>query len=258
MPNERTEILKRVALDAVGSGWVVLPALAGATAFVGAGLGMVDGPVAAAGLVLAGAAGLLVGAGSAATRWLTGAERVARRMMADEEAAAAAGRRRRIDALNERLRRDGAVWTNRALAGLVDLEKRVESAEREGGSGVPEVTDRMRDLVNASIRSLERSATLHEAMQKLVTAEAREELSAERQSLLSEVQASINRVVTTLDRLGVMEARARVQGEGAGEAAAELKRLRSDLDASLDVARRVNDRMEAVTENVRVDARDRI
>ena len=252
MPDDRADILKRVALDAVGSGWVVLPALAGATAFVATGIGMVDTPLSAAAMVMAGAAGLLVGAGSAVTRWLTGAERVATRMMAEEKAFAAAERRARIAALNERLRKDGALWTNRALAGLLDLEQRVEAAEAAGGTGVPEVTDRMRELVTASIRSLERSATLHEAGQRLVTAEARAELAAERQKLLAEVQASINRVVTTLDRLAVMTARGEA-GTGADtEPAAELQRLRNDLDASLDVARRVGDRMAEVTEQVRV------
>ncbi len=232
---DRPGYAKRVLLDLVGSAWVLVPTAAGFTAIMADWAG---GGGAGWGAWL-GVTGLLVGAGALATRWLTGADRIAERVAAEELEREAAARRARLQNLDRRLKADDDRTTNQALAGLVDLERRLEALTRPAKgkpSAPPELVSKARELIESSLHSLERAADLHEMRSRVITDEARQRIETARLDVIDEVVASITQIIRTLDGLHTL-------GLDRNRPEGELARMRRELDQSLEVARRVERRM---------------
>ena len=235
MPPDPTSFRNRVLLDLVGSPWVLLPTAAGMSGL------MMDWAFAggAGPLTFAGLAGLAVGAGALISRWLTAGDALTAKAVADLEAHELQQRQARLDALDRRLAADGDDRTNRALAGLRELERRVsdlESHDDPARRPPPEIAGQIRELLHTSITSLERSAELHETLHLVVTPDARRRVADTRNALLGEVEASVDQIVTTLDGLYTL-------GLDREKPEARLARMRRELDASLDVARNVERRL---------------
>ena len=226
---------KRMFLGLVGSPWVLFPAAAGLTAILAdwgatGRLGV---------LAFAGLTGVAVGAGALVTRWLTRSGRLAELAQAEFEAERQREHDQRFAELDRRLGRDGDDRTNQTLAALRELEKRlVELETHEDRNRQPpvEVSAKIRELLRSSVHSLDRSAELYETKRNLVTDEARQRVRETREALLDEVDASVDQIIRTLDGLYTL-------GLDREKPAAHLARVRRELDTSLDVARRVEERV---------------
>lgn len=222
---------QRRMIDAFNSAWVWLPAAAGLATASFDVLSHGDPGT----LTLAGLAGLGVGAGVWFKRWRTGRLRLAEQR-ADAQRSA---HQHRFNQLDRRLSRDGDERTNQALVCLRELDRRFAELEVHPDADrrpPADVAGPLRELLTTGVASLERSAELFETQDQLATDEARTRVMAARESLLREVEASVDQIVRALDALNT-------RGLDRPDPAARLAGLRRELDASLDVARRVERRM---------------
>ncbi|MEE9404902.1 MAG: hypothetical protein V3V20_08410 [Algisphaera sp.] len=231
---------KRLALDLFGSGWVMFPVAAGLTSLMAGWAVQASTPA----FVLAGVASVAVGLGALVTRWFTGADRMADRAEAEYAKEQVAVHKQRLKTLDHRLYRDGNARTNQALGGLKELDRRFavlrDDPERRPP---PEVDSRLQELIELSVRGLERMADLHETLEGLMTQEAKQKVHEARAQLLEEVEQSVDRVVHTLDGLYTYRLDAKRPVE-------EIAELRNELDTSLIVARKVEDRMAELEKDI--------
>ena len=237
-PTLRQRVLQRL----LTSPWTLGPATLGLSAMLG---GWAVGTNPALNLFV-GAAGLAAGLGAAATRWVLGGDRLIDDAAASLRREAAAQGEARFDALDARLSRDGDARTNKALARLRVLARRIDpdlaaaradDADPDGATlPPPDLLSTLNRLLDSAFDSLEKSLGLHAASRKLMTAPARAELKRRREALLDEVDLSIQHIAHTLDELQTLS----LDREEPGQRLAEL---RHELDQSLLVARRVEERM---------------
>ena len=111
------------------------------------------------------------------------------------------------------------------------------------------MSSKIRELLRSSLHSLERSAELYETKQRVVTQEARQQVRGARESLLNEVSASVDQIIQTLDGLYI-----RVLSRD--KPATDLSRMRQELDTSLEVARRVEERVASLEYDLKGPSQD--
>jgi hypothetical protein len=233
---------RKVLLDLAAHPATLLPAVLGMTSLL-AGWAFSDIST----LGFAGVVGLLVAAGATATRWLLGRDTIFRRAYDELQEEAEKTRNEQLDALDRRLREDN---DPRPEALLADL-RTIYQGFRENGEWSRKLADRsaveiastVEKLFQGCIAFLERTAELWETARKLRTDDARRHLLETRESILAEIGRSIQQLAKTID--GVMTLTV------TGDEADALARLRGDLDANLEVARKVEQRMQSLESEMR-------
>lgn len=267
MVDDTDRLRQRLLSGLLGSPLVLGPAAVGVSTMLG---GWAVGARPAVSL-FAGVAGLAVGLGVAATRWVLGAETLVSEAARSLREDAAQRKRGELIALDHRLKADGDRRSNEALARLRVLHQRLEPylawAEVGGaasGSGghegdrelgrervvdlPPDLLSTLRRLHDSSLASLERSLELHEASQRSVTRRRRDELLAQRRALLDEVDQSVRHLAVALDEVQALSMKRR-------EPEAGLAELRRELDQSLEVAKRVEQRIADLDHHLRPPTR---
>jgi len=235
MPDD-SQLHRQVLLRLAGSPWVLAPAVVGATA--GIGVWAMDAQIALGAFALC--AGVLGSIGALFTKALLGGSdlraAVERELVENERS----HRESILDQLDRNLASlDRDSRPEAALRDLRALQSSFEQlATRPNGSQSLlsiEVISQVRRLSERSIDSLRQTIDLQQTVSRLNTASAAAPLLAERERLIREVQISVQ-------QLG--QALATLQTLGPDSAAPELHRLRGELDASLDAARRAEVRLE--------------
>lgn len=247
---EPSDLTRRVLLKLTTSPTVLGPAVLGASA---AAIGL-----AAASPVLAfvGAAGVLFGGGVLASRWAFGFDRLVAKEAEALNRREEAAQRRALRSLELRLRGDGdrrtEDWLRRMTAMRDRFDDDREAAQAEGpraAARLAELAPRVDELFDHCIASLERSLRLNETARRMNTREMRLRTLEARESVLDEVERSVDHLALVLDRvaeLGVMhEADAQIEQRMAA--------VRTELDESLNVARRVEERMGAIRRGLESD-----
>ena len=211
--------------------WAVAPLA------VGAGLLGVAAFVPAAALTaFAGVCGLLAGGGAYATKWILGADRMARQ--AAEELAGEERGRREADvlALLKRLMHDGDPRTQDLLRRLRDLHGRIaDPSSRDRLDAPANVVEKVRMVYDSCLSTLARTADLVDSARRLTTDSARRQVMASREAMVQEVAHAADDLDGVIGQVEAL----RVGGAGAGD----LARMRDELNRSLDVARRVEERV---------------
>ena len=233
---------RKVLLDLFVSPWTVVPIVGGLSAFlVSWGL---DGVTA---LNVAGLAGLLVGSGIQATRLIFGIEEItenAQTYLKEQEAADEAAE---LDALQRRLLRDGDPRTQKCLKTLRVLTADMRrEAEETGSPTTLAVLGKVEELSATAVAQLERAYGLWDKARKLPRSTARP-LMARRQAAVDEVVETIEHLVETIARYH--DGRAKKGSEG-------LSRLRGELDQTLEMARRAEERIDAIGRETGYDERE--
>ena len=228
----RARLRNRVLLDLATSGWTLAPAVAGATLLVAAAA--VAAPATAAVTAFAGLATVLAAGGAAVTRWVYGGERIVERAMRREADAEHARREAALDDLDLRLTADGDDRTQHALRRLRNLHGRLWDRDAE----VPppaEVVQQAQELFRFAVQALERTLSFQSTAGTLATRDARLAVSQSRERLVAEVEQSVEQLARTLDQLQLLSLEE--------ESGRRLAAIRDELSASLDVARRVDERL---------------
>ena len=225
------EVRQQATLDLIVSPWTLGPVVLGGTALA-AGWALGGDPT----WIFAGVGGLLAGGGMLATRWLTQLEAVTQnawRKLLDQEEA---DREADLDTLDRALQRDGDPSSQKLLRALRTIRHGLERDEAEGklaGAGNL-VKERADEVFAACVAQLRHSLELDETARRLA-GPARRELRADRQEILKEVAETVRHLARTVNevREGPIKRR-----EG------DLGRLRAELDATMEVARRTEARLK--------------
>jgi len=222
-----------VLLMGLGTVWLFLAWLAGtlggSSGVVGAGL------LAASGLLVAG-------------RWLFTRDRLLERARRDLQDEAEHEHHAYLRQLERRFRGDHDLRPQRWLRQMRGLYQRLQHAQAADNArrfdAMAEPRQKAAELYRSCLAGLERAAELHEAAAQMSTLEARGEVLASRQELLDEVEKSLRHVGACLDRLDTAALQHEIRPE-------QLRNLRQDLDADLDIADRVKSEMSELDEAIR-------
>jgi hypothetical protein len=232
----------QVAAKAAATPMVVLPAIAGAGAVL---LGLVLGQPAGS-LTFLGAVGLLIAGGMAATRLILRSEELARSV---HEAAVEDAHEEHEDYLRRlarQLRRDRDDRTGEILRRLHHVHERFREDDvlsRAAESAVLlEIREKIEQLYWSCLRSLERSLVMWRAAREMSTPETRQAVLDRREKLVVEVQNGIAHLETTIDQL--------VAKSLQRDDETDMVRVRDELDVGLQVARRVEERMSELEDDL--------
>jgi hypothetical protein len=232
------QLKKRVLLDLLAHPLTFGPAVAGLSALLVAWGGEMGGGW----LAFLGISGVLASGGSLITQWLLRADALTRRAYASLEAEEATEKEKQLDNLYRRLKQDKDPRDEKLLKQLREVHQRFRDdtawVGRMSQQSVVEITNKVEKLFSGCIITLERSLDLVQAAAKMTTKEGRRTALDARERLLEEVAQSIHQMAHTVDgvlAMGLQE-----------QSAADLARIRQELDESLNVARRVEERMQTM------------
>ncbi len=235
---DRSRFRKKVLLDLLSSPWTVLPTALLWSLFLAAwavGQGAVL-------LSFLGLGGLLAGLGAMATRWILRGDEISRDAFKELQAEAFRKQAEALDDLDRRLQRDDDPRTETTLRELREIyeEFKKDASWAEGlKTRVSfEIASKVERLFEECVNSLRRSLELWEVAEKMRTETLRKEMLESRSSLLGEISRSLEQMQKTVDSVHAL----RLEKSDTTRHA----QIREELDASLEVARRVEERMRSL------------
>ena len=242
------EVRKKIFLRLLGHPLVIAPSVLGVTAWTAmwalslpSGLGL-----------FAGLAGVLGSGGVYLTRILMDDGKTARAVIAEEEQQEQKAAQAALDDLDRRLveadddpRPETALRDMRALVSAFD--EFAEKADSVHAPAVIEIRSRVQQIFEQTVRSLEQTLRLGETAKQLSLAAARKPLLQQRDKIIEEVEACTKQLGHTLAALQRFGSR-----DGSSN---ELSQLRDGLDQSLQIAGRVEDRLNSLLDQTQSDIR---
>lgn len=242
------QIRRKVFLRLLGHPVVIAPFVVGVSACTAlwafnwpAGLGW-----------FATAAGALASAGAYLTRLILDDGKIARAVVTEMEQRDQQAIQRALDELDRRLstadddpRPEIALRDLRALVRAFDSF--TDKTDDLHAPAVIDVRSRVRQIFDSSVRSLEQTLQLGDTAKILHLAEARKPLLEQREKIIADIQAGIRQLGDTLAALQRL-------GTGA-QSTRELARLRDELDQSLQIASRVEERLNSLLDHTESDNR---
>lgn len=226
-------IRNKVLWDLVLSPLTIMPVVAG----LGAGLwsATMGGP---AWLNVAAAVSVLGGIGLLGLRSVFSTDRLAKQAYAELHAEQRERQEKELDRLRSRLRSDKDPRTQtylRDLRGLYEsfLED-VDDGTLSRSAGI--VLDDVDKLFRAAVKHLEHSYDLWKTSSRL-SGDAEQKLMAEREQVIQEVKQTIEHLSTSIEQFHYFRV---------DENESELDKLRSELDQTMQVARRAEERVAAL------------
>ena len=231
------KLRKKVLLGLLSSPVTLVPLLFGATLLAGA-LAFSKN----AGMMLFGGLACVLGAaGMLLTRLLLGSEKRTQEAVEELRKEAAADQERRLDDLDRRLAVDQDSRTESTFRDLRAFEK----AFRGGGAWMAklnatsafDIMTGVQELFEGCVKSLETSLELYHTARSLRTPAARKPILQRRDEIVRDVQKSteqLSRILVGIQTLGAHE-----------DSEAGLARIRTELDASMSVAKKVEEKMRS-------------
>lgn len=195
---------------------------------------------------VAGLVGVLAGVGWMATRVIFFADDVAAKVASEEKEKAIRAEEDKLDDLKNRLRADRDFRTKDYLTLLRTCRSEFELFATRPGLALQsqEIVKQVRLLFFSSVAQLERSLKLHELSDRLI-GDQRKKVLEDRERLLGEIHESIEHM---------QNAAKHYQELVDNEQNTDLSSIRDELDASLRVAKRIEERMRELDGTTNVDA----
>jgi hypothetical protein len=240
---DEAALRRRVWFKHFSTPWILGPFLLSVTALAVLWTFSIQSGVA----LFAGLCGVLLSLGGLVTRLLTGSEAITKQAAAELSQEAQAAKDRALDDLDKRLQGDGDKRTETCLRDLRAFARvfRDETVWTQGldESSIYGIVSGVEQLFNQSVQALEHSLELFQAAQTVSSPEARQPILAQREKLIQDVTKSIQ-------QLGRILAEMQGMGQGPGEDGSKLASIRQELDQSLEVARRVDARMNQLSRDL--------
>jgi hypothetical protein len=227
------DVRKKVLLDLFVSPWTVLPVVGGLSAWMLSWA--VDGNSL---LNLTGLAGVLGGAGMLATRIIFGLENITQNAFTYLHEQKRAEQEAALDTLDQRLSLDRDDRTQESLRELRQIYRIFQEKGQQGkitGSS-HQLLDRVERLFRACVQRLEQSYELWKSAQAL-SGEARRALLAERDEIVDEVVVTVRHLGKSVEQFYTLHDQ---------ESESELATLRDELEETLRVAQRAEQRMASL------------
>jgi paraquat-inducible protein B len=212
---------------------VVMPIVAGASAWIlswaAGGVGMLN---------LVGLVGFLGGIGWMATRAIFLTDKITESTLRELKQKQKDEENRELDNLQRKLRKDGDHRTQDYLLLLRSLKDDFE--EVTGQPGVEkrsaEVVQQVRQLFAAAIVQLERTYKYWQLSERLIGDE-RDQIIDQREKLIDEIKATVDHLKNVTKQYSELMTR---------EQQVDLSQLRDELDTSLRIAKRTEERMREI------------
>ncbi len=234
----KDDVQKRVMLRLASSPLVLAPAMLGFMSMVSAWAFNLKN----AGLfVFGGIAGILIGGGSFVSKLLLSGKSTAQKVLSELEQEQHQAHQQELDQLEQVLihsdrdpRPEEALRDLRALVATFEgLEKNAPSAQ---WSIMVDVRLQVESLFAHSVRLLEQTHHLWETAEKLSSEIAKQPVLEQREQIIHEIQCCVKQLshsLVSLQKMGHVES-----------STEDLKKMRQELDASLEVAQKVEARMK--------------
>jgi len=223
-------VKRKVLIDLFGSPLTVLPMVGGVTAlFASWALG------GNAIFNFAGVTGILGGLGVLASRLIVGLEDLTDRAYQYVVAQRRSEREAALDALDRKLRLDKDPRPEGFLHQLRKIYAGLEQylQQRQSAPGAYEVLDGVDRLFHVCVAQLDQTHALWEASRVLPQGAARTALERQREELIGEVQETVQHLGQAIERFYEVATR---------RSRTDLAELRQELDETIRVARRVEER----------------
>ena len=234
----KEDIRKRVLLRLTSSPLVLGPVMLGFTSMVSA---WAFAPRQAGLLLFGGIAGLLIGTGCFVSKLLLSGNKVAHKVLSEIEEQQFNARQKALDDLRKALERsDNDPRPEEALGdlrALVDTFRSIETSEASAQWAIMvDVRLQVESLFAHCLRLIEQTHHLRLTADKLNTEAARHPVLEQREGIIHEIQACVKQLSHSLVSLQKLR---HVQS-----GTHDLQQMRKELDASLEVARKVEERMQ--------------
>ena len=245
---DRVTYRNRVLVDLLASPWSLIPGVGGISLLTLQWALSLGGEW----LTFAGVASLLTAVGTVVTRWFLSGDEITREAFESLQGDLAKEQEQELDRLEARLRNDYDPRTEESLRLLralyADFGDDAEWIPQIGAKAALEISTSVEKLFRESIASLERTLEIWDAAQKMRTRKGRNSLIDSREEILVEIDKNVAQLAKTLDGLRALRLK---KGQEA-----KLGRIRQELKESLEVAYRVDDRLqnlEAELESTPID-----
>lgn len=238
---------KRVMADIVSSPLVLIPFMVGSMAFVSLfALGLKGS--AAVGAVLIGLVGTLASAGTFLTKFILGRDDRIRKLVEASRSKAKRDKRKALDHFHHRLTVDGDERTETAMQDLRSLRQAFRQLDKIAPDlnrvMIEDIQQRSEELFQQCVSSLEKTLQLWKTAESLASTTARKPILEQREKLVGDVVQTVEHMSRTL---------ASVQGiTSRSDGDARLQHLRGELDQSLEVAKKVEQRIDSMLTRGRV------
>ena len=237
------KVRQKVLLDLFASPWSVVPIAAGLSAWMLSWA--VDGSTA---MNMLGLAGVFGGIGVMATRLIFGLEQITEDAFKYLTHQQQQEQEQKLDQLTQRLSSDDDPNTQAYLSDLRTLYSSfVEDVEKgKMKVGARPVLDQVHRLFQAAVKHLEYSYELYSRASEL-RGSARDKLMEERRRVISEVALTIDHLGTTIQQFHTFRL---------DNSETELSKLRKELDATMQVAKRAEERISGLGKVAQYDPKE--
>ena len=239
--SEEKNITKRVIADVVSSPMVIFPFMVGTAACASLfALGLKGS--AFLGAMLVGLSGVLGSGGMFLTKMILGRDERVKKIVEESREKAKKDKLKRLDHFHHRLTLDGDSRTEDSMQDLRSLRQAFSQLDKIAPdlnrAMIDEIQKRAEELFQQCVRSLEKSLQLWKTADSLASELAQKPIMEQREKLVGEVIGTVEHMSRTL---------AAVQGiTKKSDGDARLQTLRGELDQSLEVAKRVEQRVDSL------------
>lgn len=193
----------------------------------------------------AGLTGILFGGGLFLTRLATGNKKATQSVLESLQKDEIKRREKLLDDLDERLsadqdpRDENLLRDLRSMASL--FEQGTSLSGKPGGHASFDILSGVDRLFRECLLHLEKSLELKKKAETMTTKASKKPFLAQRETMLKDIAQSIGYLGKILGNISALDSGIEESRDS------DLARIRNELDQSLDVARKVNERMGALT-----------
>ena len=195
-------------------------------------------------LAIVGAAGIVVGVGSAIWKLTAGGEKLTDETLQQLRREAHRRHLTELRKLQALLRTDKDPRTGELIRGLRNLYKRMHTenllADSDGPSWQYEIRQQLSEFYNASIDSLRRTHQFWQLANDVHSEKERDQLMQSREDLITELQDAVTQLGSTVDAVHLQTVKQALPDQN-------LSQVQQELQQGLEVARRVQQRLDQIT-----------
>lgn len=195
--------------------------------------------------------GIAIPIGSLITKWTTGMDDIAKRVHEEMLHDAQHKQEEELNALHLQLKKDGDMRTERMLEELRTLHQSFQEDVSDAGwmGNLPltvsaEITDKVTELFAQAVQCLKDTLRMYEKSKTSKLTNVRRVLQQHREQLIADVEETIIQLTHLYTRVLTLS-------PDSNET--ELSRLRTELDESLEFARKVDEKIRISTESTEFD-----